>query len=89
MDRLQYSKALSDVHWPLNKGVENNFILPVAVGESVAEGVVTDVLREVFLHHICKWAWCNLPNIGRRRYNVIRVSSKSMAISQSKLIGTP
>ena len=31
MDRVQYSQALSDPNWNPKKGVQNNFVLPVAI----------------------------------------------------------
>ena len=36
MDRVQYSQALSDPNWNPKKGVQNNFVLPVAISLFVA-----------------------------------------------------
>ena len=67
IDRVQYAQALSDPNWNTKNGVQKNYVLPVAISDSVSNFCNTALgsLREVFQYHICIWAWCSLHNVGR------------------------
>ena len=90
MDKVQYSLVLTSNKWNCKQGPQRTFILPVALAASDvanSHGSVSDDLRQAFQHRICRSAWLNLHNIGRRRAKTIRCCAREMQMPKRSQLG--
>ena len=87
IDQVQFSQALAQPHWNNKKGVDRDFVLPIAISDTIVGGAVTDELQHAFQHRICIWAWCELHTIGKRRYCGLKQCAVALQIPLSKNTG--
>ena len=87
MERVQYSQELSDTNLNPKKGVQKNFVLPVAISDLVLDGSITDALHDSFQNRVCVWAWCELHNIGSKRHANMKDCATKMDIPKHKNTG--
>ena len=82
LTRLQYAQALKSPRWQNKNGPERVYVLPVEVPTDIDISIVTDDLRYAFQHRICSSAWCNIHNLGRRRFGQLKTTIKKMDIKK-------
>ena len=69
------------------KGAQLKFVLPVEVPEAIAADLVTDQLRAAFRHRTCKWAWCKMHTIGRRKHTRLIATSDKLVVTNHQNAG--